>query len=321
MKNPEIDAYAQEQLQKIEEASIDNLIRQSLAQNRLPLDVFPVIEPIFVMLHPMCANYHPEQGLHAHDFFELFYIYRGNATQYTKKGSVTLTTGDACLMNTDYSHGISIPDETSIVFNLLISKEVFNSSFLNLLSENDQFSRFFLASLFRNDEQGECIHFHLSPDSRLELLMESLLVEYIQHRPCCLAAMQCYLSLIFTELLREQIYIAEKEELKDTNFTEILAYISANLADITLNSLAAHFHYDTTYLSKLLKKYFGQTFSSLVGDMRLSRAAALLLNEDIGIDVIVEMLGYYDRSYFNRVFRKKYGGSPQSYRSKGFSPH
>ncbi|MCD8151426.1 MAG: AraC family transcriptional regulator [Clostridiales bacterium] len=131
---------------------------------------------------------------------------------------------------------------------------------------------------------------------------------------CCLAAMQCYLSLIFTELLRDQIYTAEKENLQDTNLTEILTYISNHLNDISLNSLAEHFHYDSAYLSKLLKKYFGRTFSNLVSEMRVSRVATYLLNNDISIDAIVEQLGYYDRSYFNRVFRKRYGCSPQEYR-------
>ena len=85
------------------------------------------------MLHTTSANYLPSYPLHSHDFFELVYIYHGNATQYLENGTITLDEGSVCLMNTNYKHGISIDSDESIVFNILIAKPLLNTSFLNLI--------------------------------------------------------------------------------------------------------------------------------------------------------------------------------------------
>lgn len=275
----------------------------------------PVSGNISVVPHTVSANYIPPGPLHSHDFFELVYIYRGSAVQYLEDGTLTLDEGAICLMNTNCRHGLTIGSEESLVFNVLINKPLVNTSFLNLIHENDLFSSFFIDSLFSQAEHEEYIYFEKTPSSHVEFLMQSLLEEYILEKPGYRAAMQSYLSLIFTELRRYDVYHSGKPDMADINFPAILSYVSDHLEDVTLNSLAEHFHYTPAHLSALMKRYLGQSFSSLLGELRLDKAASYLKNTSISIDSIVELLGYYDRSYFNRVFKKKYGCSPNQYRN------
>lgn len=317
MVNKTIERYVEEQQTKMSGHLLANEIsHQSATLSEIRLDQLPVDGHLAIILHPVSANYKEGATLHSHDFFEIIYAYKNTATQHLEHSTLTLEEGSVCLMNTNYKHGISIPSQDSVVFNILVSKQVLNTSFLNLISENDLFNSFFINSLFSVSEEGEYVYFRPNPDSNLELLMQSLIEEYILQKPCYQAAMQSYLSLIFTDLLRNHIYVSQKKEKSEVDFSAILAYITANLSDITLQELAAHFHYTPAYLSKILKKYLGHTFSELLNELKLNRAADCLRNSTMRIDAITELLGYYDRSYFNRVFRKHYGCSPSEFRDK-----
>ncbi len=316
MKNRIIENFAETSARQTKETAglIRKIQTHVLTQDRILWDMLPVSGSIAVMPHYLSANYIPSAPLHSHDFFELVYIYRGEAVQYLESGTLNLEEGAICMMNTNFRHGLFIDSEESIVFNVLINRNLLNTSFLNLINENDLFSDFFIESLFSNTEYGDYIYFRKTPSSNVEFLMQSLLEEYILKKPGYHAAMQSYLSLIFTELRRYDAYHSGKPDIADINFPAIMSYISSHLEEVTLNSLAKHFHYTPAHLSRLLKQYLGQTFSTLLGDLRLEKAASYLKNTTISIDSIVELLGYYDRSYFNRVFKKKYGCSPHDYR-------
>ena len=96
----------------------------------------------------------------------------------------------------------------------------------------------------------------------------------------------------------------------------ILAYISQNKQEVTLSSVAEHFHYHPKYLSSLIKKYTNKSFSEIVQEAKLQEARYYLETTDMSVDEIALAVGYYDRSYFNRTFKRSFNMSPASYREK-----
>ncbi len=312
MKNDIIEQYAQ--ICIAAEDNYDQLKANTAATGKLQRADIPSAGSISVFLHPMAGNYIEGNPLHSHDYFEMIYVYRGNAVQYLKSGTKQLAEGSLCVMNMNYKHGLSISDEYSLVFNILVTKEVLNTSFLNLLSGNDLFYNFFTNSLFFVSGSAEAIYLSRNEASSVETYTQALIEEYILQKPCYQSVMQSYLSLIFTQILRNHIYTIDRTLEQHTDLSKLMTYISAHLSDITLNSLAGHFHYTPSYLSKIFKQYTGKTFSSLVNEIRLQKAADYLKESSLSINEIVSVLGYYDRSYFNRSFRKYYGMNPGSYR-------
>ncbi len=69
-----------------------------------------------------------------------------------------------------------------------------------------------------------------------------------------------------------------------------------------------------TYLSNYLNSVRHTTFYDYVNDLRLRHACQLLLNSDLTLDVVAERSGFNSLSTFRRVFAKRMGMTPNSYR-------
>ena len=100
-------------------------------------------------------------------------------------------------------------------------------------------------------------------------------------------------------------------------------YICANCREeITLVSVAEHFHISTGHLSRLFKSINGENFSNFVVNAKLEKAAQMLVQErQTSVNEIAQELGYYSPAYFTRLFKGKYGVTPTNYRkNKHISP-
>ena len=64
----------------------------------------------------------------------------------------------------------------------------------------------------------------------------------------------------------------------------------------------------------LIKRCCGRPFQELQQELRLQKAAKLLISSDATIDEIVSAIGYSEKSYFYRTFKKKYGLTPKEFR-------
>lgn len=96
---------------------------------------------------------------------------------------------------------------------------------------------------------------------------------------------------------------------------KIIAYIDQRYTeDILLSSLAKQFNLSIGYLSMLVKKETGKTYSEYVTEKRLALAKELLGDQSISIQDIVQRVGYKDYFHFNKLFKKHFGITPSKYR-------
>ena len=57
-----------------------------------------------------------------------------------------------------------------------------------------------------------------------------------------------------------------------------------------------------------------QSFTTFLNERRLNEAAAMLRGIDDTVLAVAESCGFGNLSYFNRVFKKKFGLTPREYR-------
>ena len=101
----------------------------------------------------------------------------------------------------------------------------------------------------------------------------------------------------------------------DALIENIKSYITENLLyDFSMADLSAVFNYNEKYLGRLFKSKVGCSIADYCNAAKIEKAKSLLKNNRIPISSVAAQAGFNNVTYFNRVFRKRTGLSPQEYR-------
>ena len=111
---------------------------------------------------------------------------------------------------------------------------------------------------------------------------------------------------------------ARNASIDDEIIVNITQYICDNINNqISLNSVSDNFNISPSHLSKIFKSGTGINFSDFVIDKKLEQAAKLLIScKKMSVAEIAETLGYFNPSYFTKLFKEKFGMTPVQLRKK-----
>lgn len=107
----------------------------------------------------------------------------------------------------------------------------------------------------------------------------------------------------------------ERGEQTEEYIKSCIAYIQENyFRPLTLSGLGERFYFSPNYLSALIKSRTGVPFKQYLQTLRMKATLALLRDSDDKVSDIALKVGFTDPGYFNRIFKKQFGVSPDSYR-------
>ena len=94
-----------------------------------------------------------------------------------------------------------------------------------------------------------------------------------------------------------------------------LNYIDFNYTEqLSLEMLSEVASLNASYLSTQFKKEVNISVIDYVNQKRTKRAQSLLVTTNLPVNKVSEMVGFFDDTYFARIFRKYTGKSPRDYR-------
>jgi AraC-like DNA-binding protein len=122
-------------------------------------------------------------------------------------------------------------------------------------------------------------------------------------------------NLFEAQLLALSANKAERRGRRDA-MSRVMEYIREHIADpaMTLTDAAAAAFLSPNYLTHLLRKETGSTFSELVLERRMRLARTHLMNSNKSLSHIAQICGFTDEAYFSRRFRKAHGLPPGQFR-------
>lgn len=126
------------------------------------------------------------------------------------------------------------------------------------------------------------------------------------------------LFILVSEFSRQDKNFAYKKSDKYLNrLALVIDYVKSHYSEnITLESAASELYLNPEYFSRFFKKYMGITFFKYLNTIRLEQAYIDILNTDNTISQIIEKNGFSTDKMFIKLFREKYGCSPNEKRKQ-----
>lgn len=128
-----------------------------------------------------------------------------------------------------------------------------------------------------------------------------------------------YYNIKYLELLVKQIIIyLDYSFLNQLNtspiVSDILDYINTNISTANLKEFAKQANYSPSYISEIVHRETGHTFSQILYAQRMKKSKELLTNTTAPLQFISESVGYQNASSFIAAFHETYKITPNEFR-------
>jgi AraC-like DNA-binding protein/mannose-6-phosphate isomerase-like protein (cupin superfamily) len=252
---------------------------------------------------------------HSHSYFETFLVFSGSCTNTIGEKRLLMTAGQLCFIAPNTHHSLEVFDD-SIVINIIIRKSTFDEIFFNLLTSDDILARFFLGNLCFI-RPIEYLIFDIGNDPEMMEHFFAMLIEQSRNDVHSDRIMDNLISIFFSLLVRKygnHPLVCEQTNALRDRYGDMITYIYKNFRTVTLTKAAKRFNISAAHCSRLIKGITGKNFTTLLRDIRMGHAQAMLSSSNTRIYDISYSLGYENQETFIRAFKKEYGINPAQYR-------
>lgn len=117
---------------------------------------------------------------------------------------------------------------------------------------------------------------------------------------------------------RSRSFITSDKFAKQHNAQYVLirSILEAAFSGKTLEEIADEYHYTPRHIQRLGTLYYGESFTKVVQNFRITHAMRLLNDTDMSLAEIREEIGIPDEKTMSRIFRATTGMSPTEFRKK-----
>ena len=275
-------------------------------------------EDIAVYIHVPYIN----DGLHAHDHFEINYVYKGSgyfSFSRSGKDKMAAKEGALCFLAPNIPHNF-LASPGSIIVSIVLRKTTLTPVFSSLLKREDSISNFFRSCLYK-EKYPDYFMVETGNPPEMKQYIQKTVFEFYRMDPYRNANTISVLSMLFSHVMRtyhEYAALYDSRDIDGQNeefaYMLLIQYINQNYSTVTLKTLADAFHYSESFLSRLIHRQSGKTFSRIVQECKMTRGKELLESTNIPIRQICGIIGYGSPEHFSRVFKKEYHVSPSDYR-------
>ena len=267
-------------------------------------------QKIYVCLHP--SNHIGEY--HAHDFYEINFVYKGSCINLIEDENVIMDEGDAVIIHPSIFHLLFAYEECK-VFNFLIEKEWLENNIENLCESKSAVYKF-LSFGNKQDFFKYALCKRLKDNDKIKKAIEKVMIFSEENCSTKYILQQASALELISDIIEEEVetLLSDGRGGVSANIVDVLSYMSKNYKTVTLKSISEKFFYSKTHVCRLFIKKMNKTFNQTLMEMRLSHAQAMLIKTDMKIKEIAEAVGYDSVEYFQRLFKKKTGLTPCEYR-------
>ena len=270
----------------------------------------PLEEEILICVHQSGGR---QELFHRHDFFYFNFTYQGeyDSISFKYDNRITIREGELYAGQPFAGHALCVHDDKETTIIGVLQRETFFRTFLPMLSSNTKLFHFLLDPA-TNEFSDEFMHFKIEHDCNIRTLLEMMVIEYANKQEDTQAVLKS-LTLSFLLQVARQFVQANQTTPCERLSEKIVQYMSEHFDSVTLKDIAKHFSYHPNYVSTLLHRELGRSFSEILLEQRMERAVILLKGTNLPIEEVALLLGYSNSSNFYKAFREYFKSSPREY--------
>lgn len=264
-------------------------------------ELFPPGREVVLRRHTRFLPEYP----HCHAFLEVEALVAGSCVQTVGGRRVPMRAGDVVLIAPGTYHAVGVFDESSVLLNVLVKQDVVGTALAFGAREGGPLAPF-VASLRQGAQDQGAVLLPHAEDSFGDLA--DLWEERDGVRQVLRFSLWC-VSLFRNPSPRMLV----KGDAGSRRLGEILTLVRERPGSVSLAQLADRYGLTPSYLSGLIHRRTGLSFSRLVAESRMEKACALLSAGEAGNKEVAAALGL-ETARFCRFFRQWSGTSPQAWR-------
>nr|WP_315101803.1 AraC family transcriptional regulator [uncultured Catonella sp.] len=251
---------------------------------------------------------------HLHNNAEIIVVNNGAIICSAGTDEFELHAGDVCFINAKQLHSICTNDDKkcnhtvlNVGISLLMQNPLIYEKYIKPMLEDDSFSH---------------VRFDGSSGSAAEIAALIAQIEQLQQNGHCAYELKliALIHLLFYQLYLSYVNEPKKATVDNNIFIQqkMTEYVYKHFnEELTLNDIANSGNVSRSQCAKLFKKYTGLSPMTFLNKHRLEVSLKLLRKTADSVAEISHSCGFFDQSYFNRLFLREYGCTPLTYRKSG----
>ena len=256
---------------------------------------------------------------HWHDEMEIIYVKKGCMTVNIDFTAFCACAGSILFLIPGQIHSMEqYPSSSAEYETILFKPEILISQTADICSD------YFHALLNGAIE----IPAHLTPDMPYYGEIASCLDRADEICQTCPNAYQLFIKgqllLLFFALFSKCSDLKSRPKNKKSliKIKSVIKFIESNyMQKITIEDMADLVSLSQSHFMKFFKNTMGTTFIDYLNHYRLTMASRLLLTSDATVLNIASATGFESLSYFNRLFKKRFGMTPKEFRNRPITDH
>lgn len=278
-------------------------------------EIAPIVENEKITIN-ICDT--KETTMHGHrSFLELAYVIQGRANHVINGESSIIKKNDYFIIDYKTKHRYTqIGDTPFIIVNCLFVPQLIDQTLNNCQRFEEVINNYLINFDFCQLKQRPTNLIMHDTDGHIWHMLRNLCVEYEHKEIGYLESMRCQLILLLIDIMR-QLKLPNAEDTVPEN--DIVNYMVKHInkhytEPLSLKDIAEKYNYSSAHISNLFKREIGITFSEYLQSIRIQESCRLLANTNKSVAEIVNLVGYTDVKFFNKVFKRTTGMTPRQFK-------
>lgn len=258
-------------------------------------------------------------GLYTHDITEISLIVSGSGVHRVLNQAIPCTVGDIYITDANIPHGFftaETGEPLTICRIWFDTSEWFEGDVASRESER------FCHGVFSDGALTSYAVLTEKAQNEIQGYIESINHEILTKGAEWEDAVRSYLTILLITVSRyvgntiKSIPTAKPKEWGPVSTAILTVNESFGDNSLTLESIADSLYISQSHLSRLFKRFTGETFTEYLKNVRLTHACRLLRDTNLTVDEIAKQCGLRDLPSFYRAFNTYKGMTPNQYRNK-----